>query len=397
MPVMPPVGTRKRRRTTEARIWEQRTATAIDLFSGAGGTSYGLLAAGFEVRAAVDNDEAASVSYERNIGLKPIVDDIRNVSGRRLLRRAGLRRGECLLLVACAPCQGFSPQGRAAGGTDPTADKRNLLIFDVVRLVGEIWPAYLLLENVPGLARGVGRPIFDQIKEQLRALTYEVSDEGILEAADYGVPQRRERLIALVRRSDMPEVKLPQPSHCDATKKERIRKNGHLVSWRTVREAIGNLQRLEAGEQDPNDPLHSASRHTDEVQRRIAAIRKDGGSRTDLPQELVLSCHHEHTGHRDVYGRMWWRRPAPTLTGGCIKPSKGRFIHPYRDRGITPREAALLQDFPPRATFYGTRDEIAAQIGNAVPPALGRAVSLPVREAFEREFAQRERREGHNL
>src|SRR5213078_3187272 len=122
--------------------------------------------------------------------------------------------------------------------------------------------------------------------------------------------------------------------------------------------------------------------HSPNILERIRAVPLDGGSRAQLPKRLVLECHLEHDGHRDVYGRMRWDSPSPTLTGGCNKPSKGRFLHPHQHRGITLREAALLQDFPPRCRFVGSRDHVADQIGNAVPPGLVCAVARPIWQAY---------------
>lgn len=344
---------------------------AIDLFAGCGGTSLGLLTAGFDVRAAIEIDSVASRTYTVLTGRTPIVSDIRKVRGPSILAAAELQRGECFLLTACAPCQGFSSQRPPSKGI---ADPRNTLIHEIVRLTDQLRPCYLMLENVPGLARGVGRPIYERAVAQLANIDYRCSDERVLDAADYGLPQRRERLIALFRRPDMPEVTLPPATHCAPGTSDRRSRS----DWSTVRDAIAHLRPLEAGEADRGDPMHVASAHSHDVLRRLSAIPPDGGSRAELPDDLVLKCHRGHAGHRDVYGRMHWDRPAPTLTGGCHKPSKGRFTHPEQDRSITLREAALLQGFPPGVVFAGTRDQVAAQIGNAVPPPLMAKLTVPL-------------------
>lgn len=328
------------------------------------------------MRTAVEIDPIAAESYRRIVGIDPIIDDIREVSGRRLLSTAFLPREGCFLLTACAPCQGFSSQRPPKDGAE---DPRNLLIFEVVRLVDEIRPSYLMIENVPGLAVGIGEPIWRSAVTGLADLGYAPTDEQILDAADYGVPQRRERLIAVFRRDDMPGVSLPPPTHVDPHAGDK----GGRSEWRTVQGAIGVIKPLAAGEADPDDLLHVAPAHSANILRRIRAIPLDGGSRANLPPELVLSCHHGHEGHRDVYGRMRWGSPAPTLTGGCNKPSKGRFIHPEQHRGITLREAALLQTFPLTADFSGTRDQIAGQIGNAVPPLLVATLTAPIKAAYD--------------
>ena len=347
------------------------SATAIDLFAGCGGMSLGLQQAGLDVRAAVEMDPTAAKRYKNIVGIQPIVSDICTVSGTRLLRTARLLPGQCFLLTACAPCQGFSSQRPPKHGA---ADPRNGLIHEAVRLVAAVRPMYVMLENVPGLAVGVGAPIYHTAVSRLNKLGYVRMDERVVDAADYGVPQRRQRLIVLFRRRDMPDIKLPAATHVNPQLADT---EGRPI-WRSVREAIGCLRPLAPGEVDPNDPLHAASAHRPDIVKRIEAIPSDGGSRAVLPTELTLECHRNHSGHRDVYGRMRWDAPAPTLTGGCHKPSKGRFIHPEQDRGITLREAALLQAFPPDTQFAGSREQIAEQIGNAVPPALAAALARPI-------------------
>jgi DNA (cytosine-5)-methyltransferase 1 len=138
--------------------------------------------------------------------------------------------------------------------------------------------------------------------------------------------------------------------------------------------AIGDLPKLGNGERSPTDHLHFAPVHSAESLARFAATPKNGGSRQSLPPDLVLACHQSHNGHRDVYGRLRWDRPSGTITAGCTQPSKGRFLHPEQDRGLTLREAARLQGFPDSYRFFGTKQQIALQIGNAVPPPL--ALSL---------------------
>jgi DNA (cytosine-5)-methyltransferase 1 len=330
-----------------------------------------LLKAGFAVRAAVEIDPIAARSYRRNVGLTPLVMDITKVDGKALLWAAGLRHGECVLMTACPPCQGFSSQRRPAEGMD---DPRNRLVLDVARLTADVRPAYLLLENVPGLFNGRGRTVYEEFLAFIVGkLCYEPC-EDLLDAADFGVSQHRQRLMALFRRPGAPAVGLPRPTHGDQP----------LRRHTTVRDSISHLSALRAGQSDPTDPFHAASAHTEQTLKRIMAIPV-GGGRTDLPPDLALTCHKGHTGHYDVYGRMRWDKPAPTLTGGCNKPSKGRFVHPEQHRAVTLREAALLQGFPARAWFAGGRDHVAEQIGNAVPPLLLSAIARPIAHVWRRE------------
>lgn len=349
-----------------------RRPVAIDLFAGCGGMSLGLQAAGFDVRAAVEMDHSAAMSYRRNVGFSPIERDIRAVSGRQLLRSARLRPGECFVLAACPPCQGFSFQRRRNEGCH---DPRNALVFDVIRIVRAVRPSYVLFENVPGLFQGVGKSLYQEIISLFHDLGYRV-DDGVMDAADFGVPQHRTRLLALCSHESMPPVSLPSATHIEFS--DTPHPSAGKPQWRTVFDAIGELPPLASGEADVEDPLHVAASHGIRALQRIQAIPTNGGSRSALPPDLVLACHRDHKGHNDVYGRMWWNRPSPTITGGCTKPSKGRFIHPDQHRAITPREAALLQGFPARAWFAGSRDKVAEQIGNAVPPDFVKAVAQPV-------------------
>ncbi len=150
--------------------------------------------------------------------------------------------------------------------------------------------------------------------------------------------------------------------------------------WRTVRDAIGHLPPLAPGEAHPDDPMHRAPRMGGRVGRFIALVPRDGGGRCQVPEEYWLPCHRHHDGHRDAYGRLPWDRPSGVVTTGCCNVSKGRFVHPEQDRAITPREAALLQGFPPGVVFHGPLDSVRRQIGNAVPPPLAKAFALAIRE-----------------
>ncbi len=329
---------------------------AIDLFSGCGGLTQGLKEAGFGVLAAIEIDPLAAETYAVN---HPEVSlfmlDIRTVSAKVLLDACKLGRGELDLLAGCPPCQGFSRlrnNNRRVRMDDP----RNRLIADVLRLVQGIFPRVLMLENVPNLAR---YSRYVRFKRELQQMGYEVSDE-ILNVADYGVPQRRRRLVVLASR---------------ICKISQIRPAGLR---RTVRDAIGNLSEHSLGD----DPLQQSSeRRSNRVGALIRAVPKDGGSRKDLPKRFVLKCHERRDGFHDIYGRMRWDDVAPTITGGCINPSKGRFLHPEEDRAITLREAALLQSFPLDYRFSLRRGKYAAaeMIGNALPPAFSRAQAEAIR------------------
>lgn len=319
--------------------------SAIDCFAGCGGMTEGLQQAGFRVVGAIENDPKACDVYAAN---HPAVrlwrDDIKLVTVHAIQDALHLQRGELGLLGGCPPCQGFSSL-RTYNGGKRVRDRQNDLIFEFERLVLGLWPENVMLENVPALFHNRRLAEF---RSALRCAGYTVRAK-VLNVQDYGVPQRRRRLVLLASRTSNVEFASPD------------------LQRLTVRDAIGRLP--PAGKS--GDPLHDLpEKRTDLVRRIIAAVPRDGGSRTSLPDNLTLKCHRESDGFKDVYGRMAWSRPAPTITTGCFNPSKGRFLHPVANRAITMREAALLQSFPSTYRFpveFG-KVRIATMIGNALPP-----------------------------
>jgi DNA (cytosine-5)-methyltransferase 1 len=339
------------------------------LFAGCGGGSLGFLQAGFRVVGAVEIDSEAADAYESNTCMRPVVDDIRLVRGNQLLDQAGLQPGELTLLFGCPPCQSFTILRR---GSDPGEldRRRNELPVQYLRLVSELWPRHLAFENVPGMMEGRWKGYFRALLNGLDALGYRHRFE-VVDAADFGVPQRRRRLLVVASR--VTEPGLPRPTHS-------ADEADGLAAHRTVRQTIKDLCRLESGEVDPQDPLfHRARCHSDIALRRLRAV-PEGGGRKDLPEDLQLRCHKGHGGHYDIYGRMWWDRLAPTLTSGCTNVTRGRFAHPEQDRAITLREAMLLQGFPPGAVLRGGVEAMALQVGNAVPPPLTKCLGDRIRE-----------------
>jgi len=342
---------------------EATKLTAIDLFAGAGGLTAGLKLAGFHVCAAVEVDPRAAETFRANHPCVHLEErDIRAVRCAPLMRELELRRGELDLLAGCPPCQGFSrlpTRNRNAR----EGDGRNNLVFEFVRFVRAFHPKTIMFENVPGLMRNER---FQQVKEQLSALGYSL-EAKVLDASDFGVPQRRRRLIVLGSRGHR-RLSLAEPS------------NQH----RTVREAFAVLT---AKPGISGDALHDLPvHHSNQVQTLIRAIPVDGGGRLDLPEEMKLECHKHTNGFHDVYGRMRWDAPSPTITSGCVNPSKGRFLHPVEHRAITLREAAILQGFPVDYVFLPRhgKEAIAAMIGNALPPPFIAAHAKSVREALAR-------------
>lgn len=334
---------------------------AIDLFSGAGGLTIGLTAAGFTVAGAVELDPLACDTYADN---HPDVRlwrrDIRRISGDEILTELGVEPGELDLVAGCPPCQGFSTI-RTLNGRRAVAEPRNDLIGEYGRIVEALRPKAVLMENVPGLARDER---FSTLIDLLEGLGYPARGSWrVLNASDFGIPQNRRRLV-LVAAGGM---KLKQAEPCAGP-------------VRTVRDAIGHLPAAgHSGDQLHDLPEGRSQRIID----LIRSVPKDGGSRTDLATQL--KCHTDFDGFRDVYGRMRWDRPAPTITGGCHNPSKGRFLHPDQDRAITLREAALLQGFPPDYIFRLDRGKLAAalMIGNALPPRFVEAHAASITAALQ--------------
>jgi DNA (cytosine-5)-methyltransferase 1 len=322
---------------------------AIDLFSGAGGLTLGLQQAGFEVIGAVEILPIAADTYAKNHKKVDLLrSDIRTLSPALLMEKWGLAQGELDLIAGCPPCQGFSSI-RTRNKSSSVEDIRNDLVFEYLRFVEAFLPKAVMMENVPALAKD-GR--IEVVLKKLRELGYVVDDSTVQvqDAADFGVPQRRRRMILLASRLG----KIPE------TAKISIKT--------TVRAALSVLDEASKSK----DMLHNLpTQRSHKIQELIKHIPKDGGSRSSLPKSMWLECHKRYPkGFRDVYGRMSWEDVSPTITGGCNNPSKGRFLHPEEDRVISLREASLLQTFPKDYYFPAeqSREKIALMIGNALPP-----------------------------
>ncbi|MBS0418777.1 MAG: DNA cytosine methyltransferase [Proteobacteria bacterium] len=323
--------------------------TAVDLYSGSGSVTAALKKNHFRVVAAVDNDKVACATFRANHpGTRMIEEDIRKVSPAEI-RRRDLAGKNLDLLIVCAPCQPFSSQNRKRG-----PDDRARLILEAIRFIKGLKPRLVFFENVPGLVSARNANLIDELRRRI-GREYVFGDPHRVDAADFQVPQRRVRCIMLAARKSSPPA-LPAPT---SPADKRI----------TVRDAIGKLHPLRSGQTDRKDALHAARRHQAIALRRLAAVPKNGGSRSALPQSLKLECHSgvENSKFSDVYGRMSWNDVAPTLTTGCTDITRGRFAHPTANRAITLREASLLQTFPPKYRFVGSASDIQMQIGNAVP------------------------------
>jgi DNA (cytosine-5)-methyltransferase 1 len=332
---------------------------AVDLFCGSGAVSEALSRNGFKVVAAVDNDPVACRTYRSNHPDVTLVEnDISKIDPDT--HHAFANRAPIGLLVACAPCQPFSSQNRKRGAHDERAS----LLLQAIKFARSLKPACILFENVPGMASPGNLAMFEALRDGLREVGYILSKPRRIDASTLGVPQRRVRCVMVAT-----------PDEAGAHAFHDAELTGSRV---TVGETIAGLRELRSGETDPDDALHSARSHNDLVLRRLEHIPKDGGSRSALPLALELRCHRgRSSSFSDVYGRMAWNDVAPTLTTGCTDLTRGRFVHPFQDRAITLREAALLQTFPHRYRFEGNKTEIARQIGNAVPVRMVEAM-LPM-------------------
>lgn len=334
--------------------------TAIDLFAGAGGATCGLRAAGFRVIFAVERDTNAAATYRLNHPRVDLaVDDIRSLDPADVLRRVGLVPGELSLLKACPPCQSYSTLGKG-----DVSNEQNDLVADIAEWIAVFRPASFVLENVAGLRNDarLGRVI-----RRARRGGYGIKPY-LVDATTFGVPQRRRRLIVV-------GVRGLASSTFPADLAESL-PNGFGSPWRTAGEVLAHA----ASGAFANDDLHRARQNSAGVVERIRAIPV-GGSRVDLPKQYHLRCHAtiKRSAATSVYGRIKQDEPAPTMTTRCTTPACGRFVHPIEHRGLTLREAALIQTFPDGYRFVGGYDCIERQIGNAVPAKMAEGVSVVIK------------------
>lgn len=341
--------------------------TCVDSFCGAGGLSLGLRQAGFEVVWAFDKEEVFVETYESSVGDHVEVVNATELTGEKVLENAGLDPDshELDLFAGGPPCQGFSKQKRGA----EDGDERNQLVLEFSRLVRETTPRFFLLENVKMFGKKRGRRFVDRIGEELRDY---VLYPHTYNAADYGLPQKRERFIMVGKRRDVSApFNVPEPT---------------VDEWQTVEDFIGDLPEPPEDYSDhPNYTNHQRARVTDKNIKRFSFVPPGGGWQ-DIPEEYRLECHKgvdtSSGGWPDVYGRLEWDGQAPTITGGFDSFTRGRYGHPEYDRPITPREAARMQGFPDDFEFQGTRYDIRHQIGNAVPPPLASAIGNEIRRTL---------------
>jgi len=332
----------------------------VDLFCGVGALSHGLFRAGFDIRAGYDTDSRCKHAFEVNNEAKFHARDVATLQPEEI--QSHFSGGLPTVLAGCAPCQPFSTYKQRYD-----EDPRWGLVESFAQLAVKVRPDVVTMENVPSLLKYREGRVFARFKEIIEDAGYNVHWE-VARCEQYGVPQRRRRLVVIASRIALPP-------------KLRATHSTPL----TVRDAIASLPPIGAGEKKTNDALHVAASLSETNLARIKAS-KPGGTWRDWPFELRAKCHQRTTGetYSGVYARMEWDKPSPTVTTQCYGFGNGRFGHPEQDRAITLREAAILQSFPKEYLFLPkdeqpTLSEVGRWIGNAVPVGLAEAIGNSIR------------------
>lgn len=354
--------------------------TVVDLFCGAGGLSEGFRQAGYTVVAGSDYDPAAGRTFAATHPESTFfAGRIQDLQVSHILKATGLKKGELEVLVGGPPCQGYSVYNHGRGVDDPRAG----LFREYLRIVKGLMPKWLVMENVSGLTSIANGGIIREIEEGMNALGYKVKWE-ILKAELYGVPQERRRIVFIANRIGAP-IAHPAPTHGPGLKP--------LV---TIWDAISDLPRLENGDtqgvseyQTPPDTAYQdalrrgASVLANHSSSRLSRVNMDrmrhippGGSWRDIPFDLLPAGMQKakRSDHTKRYGRPRKTDLSCTILTKC-DIHWGAYIHPEQDRSLTVREAARLQSFPDTFHFLGSRTEQYVQVGNAVPPLLGKAIA----------------------
>lgn len=334
---------------------------AIDFFCSAGGVTCGFKQAGIDVLGGIDIDPSCKDTYEKNNNAKFLCADVSSLEKEAIASFFGIQKNQDnLIFVGCSPCQYYSNIK-----TDKTkSTKTRLLLADFQEFVEYYMPGYIFVENVPGLDTKEGSPLA-RFKFFLKEKGY-VFDDDIVNAKYFGVPQNRRRYVLIATRVKS-SISLPRPN-----KEEKL----------TVRQVIGDsnlFPPIKAGNIDTTEFRHTAAKLSDKNLKRIKKTRHNGGDRREWQNdpELQVDCYKEHDGHYDVYGRMYWDQPSPTITTRFCSYSNGRYGHPEQDRAISLREGATLQSFPVNYKFYSNnQNTIAKMIGNAVPPELAKRIAF---------------------
>ncbi|MFZ6871816.1 DNA cytosine methyltransferase [Undibacterium sp. Di27W] len=372
-----------------------RSLTVIDLFSGAGGFSLAALNSGLHVLAAIEFDNAAAETYQKNIvekyspNTKLLPFDILEINPKDFRESLDLEKGHLDMLIGGPPCQGFSTHRINGKGIDDPRNKLLLRYFDFVK---ELKPKIFLVENVPGLLWKRHEKYLKQFNELAEENGYQIFKPIKVNAKDYGVPQNRDRVFILgvsksidIRHLTWP----PHPTHFSPTEGGQTWLSSSVVFEKPPEPTFKKLKQI-LGKEKVNslvfgqptlgidlDPSALHMTHTQDLLERIQ-ITPINGSREDIA--FRLPCHsNAYKGHKDVYGRIRLAQPGPTITTGCFNPSKGRFLHPWLNHGITIRHAARLQTFPDDFVFTNGITSQGKQVGNAVPVKLGEQLITTLR------------------
>ena len=351
---------------------KSNSISAVDLFCGVGGLTYGLEQAGIKVNAGIDIDETCKYAYEKNNDAKFICKDIGSVTGKYV--SSLYPKDDIKLLVGCAPCQPFSPH--AYKNKERESHDKWGLLTDMQRLVKKVKPEIVSMENVPRLQT---QKIFTDFVDALEGLGYHVRHE-VLYCPDYGVPQKRRRLVLIA--SKFEEIALPPETHAPSEQKG-------LKPYRTVRNTIRNLPEITDGTVCDTDPLHW-TRKLAEINKERLKQSEPGGTWLDWDPELRAPCHQKPSGqtYKSVYARMEWDQPSPTITTQFYNFGTGRFGHPKQDRALSLREGALLQTFPSNYDFIdpsvpASITRLGVHIGNAVPVRLATVIGQSIQKHLE--------------
>ena len=350
----------------KSKDYNENPIQLLDFFCGAGGTSLGFAALNqivpaFKLLGGCDINKVSAETYSHNYNTKIINQDVTELAYdedklERLLDEIGYDSKKPTILIGCAPCQGFTSHRKKhwADGDDG----RNTLILAFAEIVKKMKPDVIIMENVPEFLSKKYWKYFSTAKKRFEESGYIVK-QSIYNAASFGVPQERFRAIVIGMRHNflLPEGLL-EPTE-----------------YKTVREAIGNLPPVKAGVADPQDPMHKSAAHRQSTIDVLKQVPHDGGNR---PIGIGPACLDRTKGFSDTYGRLYWDKPSITITHYVRNPASGRFTHPEQDRGLTAREAAILQSFPKGFEFTGKFDDIYRQIGEAVPPFLAAGIAVDV-------------------
>lgn len=338
----------------------------LDFFSGCGGMSLGFAAISqktnlFNITGGIDLSEYALKSFEKNYKAKTLRKDIReiylNEEQQQIKDYFGIKekRKKPLVIIGCAPCQGFSAHQKRYGKTH---DERNTLIGAFAEVVVSFNPDYIVMENVPEILGEKYFQHYQEAKEIFESKDYKIS-QAIFNSAGFGVPQARYRAVIVASKNNFSlPLELLAPDE-----------------YATVKDAIGDLPKVNAGEVFKGDSYHRSASHKKSTIETISKVPKNGGSR---PKGVGPKCLDKVSGFYDVYGRLSWEKPSITITQYSRNPASGRFTHPVQNRGLTIREAARIQSFPDGFEFEGNLDECFKQIGEAVPPLLSLAIATQI-------------------